>query len=133
MARKAALHDPEARRGQWLKGILDLCVLALIGDDASYGYDLATRLEAVGFGTIKGGTLYPRLTAMEKAGLVASEWKAGDGGPGRKYYRVTPLGTTMLNTAGPDWHRFATTVGSLLPSTDPAPPPPPRKTKKAAK
>lgn len=135
MARTPAIHDPEARRGQWLKGILDLCVLALIGDGSSYGYDLATRLEAAGLGAIKGGTLYPRLTAMEKAGLLDSEWKAGDGGPGRKYYSVTRLGMTTLNTAGPDWHRFATVVGSLMPTTDPSPPPPPTrtKTKKATK
>lgn len=124
MARSSSPNDQDARRGQWLKGVLDLCVLALIGDGSSYGYDLATRLEEAGLGTVKGGTLYPRLTAMEKAGLLASEWKAGDGGPGRKYYRVTAEGTAVLNFAGPQWHGFADVVGSLMPSTAQMPPPP---------
>jgi len=128
MVEAADRYNPDARRGQWLKGILDLCVLALIGEGSSYGYDLATSFEAAGLGTIKGGTLYPRLTAMEKAGLLASEWKAGDGGPGRKYYRVTSEGAATLNAAGPEWHRFTNAAAALIPSTNHHPPPPKRTT-----
>ncbi len=104
----------DARRAQWLKGVLDLCVLGLIGNDTTYGYELAARFEHTGLGTIKGGTLYPRLTAMEKDGLLAAEWRPGDGGPGRKYYRVSDKGRALLAEGSIEWTTFAERVGELI-------------------
>jgi hypothetical protein len=45
---------------QWMRGPLELCVLALVADQATYGYAIVQRLEAAGFGRIKGGTLSSR-------------------------------------------------------------------------
>ena len=38
------------RRNQWLRGILDLCVLAMLARGESYGYQLAQSLDEAGFG-----------------------------------------------------------------------------------
>lgn len=103
------------RSGQWLRGVLDLCVLGALCGGEAYGYALAQRLEAEGLGVVKGGTLYPVLGRLERAGLVASSWQEGEHGPGRKYYAITPPGRALLAEEGASWHRFAVAVGSLVP------------------
>ena len=73
-----------------------------------------SELERHGFGTIKGGTLYPLLTRYEAAGLVTTEWRAGDGGPGRKYFALTDQGRAELTRLSADWLRFTVTSTHYL-------------------
>ena len=65
---------------QWLRGALELCVLAIVAEGETYGYAISQRLAAARFGQVKGGTLYPILLRLEEDGLVASAWQAGAGG-----------------------------------------------------
>jgi PadR family transcriptional regulator, regulatory protein PadR len=108
----------EQRRGQWLKGVLDLCVLARLSRGDAYGYELARGLEANGFGEIKGGTLYPLLSRLERDGLVATYWQASDQGPDRKYYRITDTGGSALSEAAPAWADFTAAVARSLAAID---------------
>ena len=48
---------------QMLKGVLEGCVLALIGRGETYGYELVGALAACGLPGIAEGTLYPRKRA----------------------------------------------------------------------
>lgn len=98
----------------WFRGVLDPCLLALVGDGETYGYELAGRLEDAGLGRVKGGSLYPSLARMEKQGWLASTWKAGDGGPGRKYYTLTALGRAELENQAQAWGVFAGRVAEVL-------------------
>lgn len=113
--------------GDWLRGTLGICVLHALADGPTYGYALAVRLAHGGLGTIKGGTLYPLLTRFEQAGLVDVEWRAGEGGPGRKYYRLTDAGRAELATGSAQWRRFAATTTTFL-STSAAGTPPEEET-----
>lgn len=106
--------DPESRRAQWLKGVLELCLLGILQQGEAYGYELAQRLEEAGLGAVKGGTLYPRLAALETAELVEVYWREGDGGPGRKYYRLTELGRSTLVGAAEEYQRFTTVAHALI-------------------
>ena len=63
---------------------------------------------------VPGGSLYPALTRLEKQGLVSSRWRAGDGGPGRRYYRLTAAGQRQLATDIERWDSSAATVAGLL-------------------
>jgi PadR family transcriptional regulator PadR len=49
---------PEAteRRTQLLRGVLDMCILALLDQAAAHGYELVRRLNAAGFDTVGYGT-----------------------------------------------------------------------------
>lgn len=102
------------RHSQWLRGVLDLCVLGLLADGESYGYRLGRTLEDVGLGEISGGTLYPVLLRLERGGLITARWSEGDAGPARKYYRSTPLGQRELRAAAGEWTEFAKRVGAVL-------------------
>lgn len=93
--------------GEWLRGVLDLCVLAVLAEGETYGYALAARLDTLGLGAIKGGTLYPLLARLEQAGHVTTRWEPGDGGPGRKYFALTGSGRTALAERADAWRTFA--------------------------
>lgn len=102
------------RRAGWLRGVLDLCVLAALADRERYGYELSQRLAAAGLGRIKGGTLYPLLARLEESGLVTARWQPGERGPGRKYYRLTAAGDDHLAAQADAWADLAGSVGALL-------------------
>lgn len=101
------------RHTQWLRGILDLCVLAALTGGERYGYELAGQLQEKGLGQIKGGTLYPLLARLEKSGHVAAEWRQGQG-PGRKYYSLTDSGGTFLKQQVDNWDDFSTMISKIL-------------------
>lgn len=102
------------RRGQWLRGVLDLCVLAVLVRRESYGYELAQSLDAAGLGPIRGGTPYPVLLRLQRTGMVTAQWREGESGPARKYYRITDAGDEMLRRTAADWQAFSHGVNALL-------------------
>lgn len=79
------------------------CLLLLIGEKPSHGYDLLERLRELGFTQADPGMLYRSLRAMEQEGLVESDWEVSELGPRRRTY--------VLSEEGRDWlHAWA---GSL--------------------
>ncbi|QTE28218.1 PadR family transcriptional regulator [Pengzhenrongella sicca] len=122
-------HPPPAEPpwpSDWLRGVLELCVLRVLADGATYGYAIATRLADGGVGAVKGGTLYPLLIRLENAGLVRAQWRAGEGGPGRKYYELTAAGRAELGRSAGQWGRFTDTIGGVVAGfPDPGPHPSP--------
>jgi PadR family transcriptional regulator PadR len=93
---------------------LEVCVLRVLADGTTYGYAIASRLADGGLGVVKGGTLYPLLNRLETAGLVEAEWRAGDGGPGRKYYVLTDSGHQELQNTADQWSRFTKVTGNII-------------------
>lgn len=99
---------------EWMRAVLSLSVLSIVADEETYGYVIARRLDDAGFGTVKGGTLYPILGRLEDDGLVTSSWRQGEGGPGRKYFAVTPAGRAALGERTERWAAFAATTNGLF-------------------
>lgn len=99
---------------EWLRGVLEPCVLHVLADGPTYGYAIAERLDELGLGRLKGGTLYPLLGRLETAGHVTVEWRVGEGGPGRKYYELTTDGRAALTDARVRWRAFTTTTLAIL-------------------
>jgi PadR family transcriptional regulator PadR len=120
----AITHDINAAAAEewpsdWLRATLGFFALRALEPGPSYGYAIIGDLERHGLGTIKGGTLYPLLTRYEAAGLVETEWRPGAGGPGRKYFGLTPLGQSELQRLRKDWARFTEISNSYLGTTLP--------------
>ena len=112
MARPTVRED---RQSQWLKGVLDLAVLAALSREASaYGYTLMATLADLGFDGIKGGTIYPLLGRLEEEGLVKSEWVTGDSGPPRKYFWLTLAGRAELDAGRAGWLTFSKSMTNAL-------------------
>ena len=112
MTQERAIAD---RQTQWLRGVLDLAVLATLQSaGTSYGYALIQSLTQDGIPDLKGGTIYPLLARLEQDGFVSSQWRAGDGGPGRKYFTITATGHEVLTRSAAGWTDFSARIGSIL-------------------
>jgi PadR family transcriptional regulator, regulatory protein PadR len=129
MVATEATADEGERQTQLLRGALDMCLLALLGGAPAHGYELVRRMEAVGFGAVGYGTIYPLLTRMRRLGLVADERQDSPAGPPRKIYTLTDAGRERLALWHGQWTRFTSTVDAILAgaeSPEPAPAPTPR-------
>lgn len=107
---------------EWLRGVLELCVLRAVADGPTYGYQISARLERGGLGKVRGGTLYPLLKRFESKGWVDVEWRPGEGGPGRKYYVLTVEGSQRLQQMSAQWVEFTATTTALLQEAEAAGP-----------
>ena len=108
--------DEQQWPGEWMRGVLSLCVLAVVAEGETYGYAVAQRLQAAGLGVVKGGTLYPVLARLQEDGLLIASWQAGDGGPGRKFFAVTSTGREVLRERSQSWLTFTERAAGLLPT-----------------
>jgi PadR family transcriptional regulator PadR len=105
-------HMPEAIDVQLKKGVLGLCVLALLARSENYAYEIASHMaQAIGMGE---GTIYPLMRRMQSDGLVSTYLVESPSGPSRKYYRLTEAGRTALTTQAAEWRGFAGAVDALL-------------------
>ena len=103
---------PETIDIQLKKGVLTLCVLALLNRRDSYAYEIASTLsDAIGMGE---GTIYPLMRRMQSDGLVETYLVESTAGPSRKYYRLTDAGRAALSAQGAEWRGFARAVDALL-------------------
>jgi len=54
------------------------------------------------------------LNRLEEAGLLATEFRAAERGPGRRYYRLTAEGRRTLEEEGARWLAFDESVRAVL-------------------
>jgi PadR family transcriptional regulator PadR len=97
---------------QLRKGVLDLCVLALLAQRDGYAYDIASRLaQDIGMGE---GTIYPLMRRMQVDGLVKTYLEESSSGPPRKYYQLTRAGHAALAAQRAEWSSFVLSVAKVL-------------------
>jgi PadR family transcriptional regulator PadR len=107
---------PDVIEIQLKKGVLNLCVLALLARGDSYAYEIASRLaQAIDMGE---GTIYPLMRRLQSDGLVETYLVESPAGPSRKYYRLTLAGQASLDSQSRDWTRFARAVDDILAGED---------------
>ena len=87
--------DPQMKRG-----LLDICVLAALGREDSYGYKIIKDLSACI--DISESTLYPILRRLETSGGV-TEYSVAHNGRLRKFYRITQTGREQIDTFLTSW------------------------------
>ena len=85
---------------QLKRGLLDVCVLAAIKNEDSYGYQIIKDMKP--FVELSESTLYPILRRLETANLLTVR-SAPYNGRLRKYYRITPLGLQRIADFKEEW------------------------------
>ena len=78
------------------KGLLELCILNALDRRERYAYDLVKTLAAVPSLGVTEGTIYPLLSRLRLAGMVATRLVESSAGPARKYYNLTPRGREAM-------------------------------------
>jgi PadR family transcriptional regulator len=97
------MASADGRRSQLLRGVLDLCLLAVMGEGPAYGYEMTKRLRARGLSIVGEGSIYPLLGRLERDGLVKVHRAASNGGPPRKYYSLSHRGERALSEGVAEW------------------------------
>ena len=85
---------------QLKRGLLDVCVLAAIRREDSYGYQIVKQIQP--YIAISESTLYPILRRLEEAGQLTVR-SVEHNGRLRKYYRITSAGVARLNAFAQEW------------------------------
>jgi PadR family transcriptional regulator PadR len=100
---------PGRIRGQLLKGTTTLLVLTVLREGELYGYEIAQRIRDKSGGAFipSEGSLYPALHALEADGALEANWREGDRGPRRRYYKITKTGLGMLEAHAQEWAAFS--------------------------
>lgn len=101
---------------QFLKGVLDLAVLAALRVRDGYGYDILRRLRLAGVSPIGDASVYGALRRLLAAGHLRTYVVASEEGPHRKYYALTEQGRSELSRGDRLWREFAQAMERLLTS-----------------
>ena len=85
---------------QLKRGLLDVCVLAAIKNEDSYGYKIIKDLKP--YVELSESTLYTILKRLEAARML-TVWSAEHEGRLRKYYRITQAGVGRIEDFKKEW------------------------------
>jgi PadR family transcriptional regulator PadR len=97
---------------QFNKGVIEMCVLALVSQRDYYGYELVERISQKI--EISEGTIYPILRRLTQEKYFDTYLKESNEGPPRKYYRITPAAKEMTEKLLGDWSQFKKNVDFIL-------------------
>jgi PadR family transcriptional regulator PadR len=85
---------------QLKRGLLDVCVLAAIKNEDSYGYQIIKDVKP--YVELSESTLYTILKRLEAAGMLNVR-TAEHGGRLRKYYHITDAGLSRIEDFKTEW------------------------------
>lgn len=88
---------------QLKRGMLEVCVLAAIKAEDSYGYKIIKDMKP--YVEISESTLYPILKRLEAAELL-SVHSVEHSGRLRKYYHITPAGLRRIEEFRTEWQEM---------------------------
>lgn len=100
-----------------LRGHTETIILAFLGKNDSYGYEILKHINDKGNGRIdiKDATVYTAVKRMEKDGLIATYWGDGeDGGARRKYYSITAKGREYWKEKVEEWRELNVILNQLI-------------------
>lgn len=86
--------------GQLKRGLLDVCVLAAIKSEDSYGYKIIKDMKP--YIELSESTLYTILKRLEAAEMLTVH-TAEHGGRLRKYYHITDAGLRRIEEFRDEW------------------------------
>ena len=88
---------------QLKRGLLDVCVLAAIKDEDSYGYKIIKDMKP--YIEMSESTLYTILKRLEALGMLTVR-TAEHGGRLRKYYHITDSGILRIEEFKNEWNEI---------------------------
>ncbi|MDE7424778.1 MAG: PadR family transcriptional regulator [Lachnospiraceae bacterium] len=101
-------------KSQIKRGTLEFCILLMIKQKPSYGYEIISTLEKYPIIAAKENTIYPLLRRLLKEEYISSSWQESiEGLPPRKYYSITNKGQEYLSMMFVEWNHLLNVVNEL--------------------
>jgi len=99
-----------------IQGTLDMLILKSLSLEPMHGFGIARRIEQISTGVFKvnPGSLMLAFKRMERANLIASEWRTTDNNRRGTFYRLTDKGRRHLKAETQEWSRRAAAIARLL-------------------
>ena len=98
---------------QFRKGLVELCVLAVLHDREAYGYEIVERLGGVSGLELTESTVYPVLARLARDRCVTVRTAPSPLGPPRRYYRLSESGLRRLEEMIAHWKAIQYSVNQL--------------------
>jgi PadR family transcriptional regulator PadR len=95
--------DAGSRESLLMRGVLDMCVLALLDGEPLHAYGIVQRLKGHGFSNASYGTIYPLVTRLRKQGLVDQKLEESPSGPARNVLAINKTGRAALRLWAQQW------------------------------
>jgi PadR family transcriptional regulator PadR len=99
---------------EWLaqlrRGVLELCILQVLRDEPSYGYEIVTTLGHLGPLAAGENTVYPLLRRLKADRVLETFTRESPSGPPRQYYRLTAEGRRRLSVLEANWNDMVAAV-----------------------
>ena len=99
-------------KSQMRKGILEYCILTIIGRQEAYTSDILEALRRADLLVVEG-TLYPLLSRLKNNGLLSYRWQESKDGPPRKYFTLTEEGQQLLSSLDQEWGAISQSIKTI--------------------
>jgi len=97
------------------RGVVELCVLAVLREQEGYGYEIIERLRDRANLELTESTIYPLLARLAKNGVLQTRVTKSPQGPPRQYYRLTAEGKRRLTQMFEHWQLLTKSISQLFP------------------
>ncbi|TVQ50295.1 MAG: PadR family transcriptional regulator [Saprospirales bacterium] len=104
--------NTEKINSQMKKGVLEMCILAIISEEDVYTSDIIEKLKTKNLIVVEG-TLYPLLTRLKKSGILDYYWVESPSGPPRKYFKLTETGKEFYRELHQSWNELVQAVSNI--------------------
>ena len=99
---------------QLRKGVIELCVVAVLHKGESYGRLIVDQLnQAQGF-MVTEATVYQVLSRLTREGLLRVNTATSPRGPVRKYYQLTQKGKARWGAMRQHWRQLLAATNALM-------------------
>jgi PadR family transcriptional regulator PadR len=107
---------PEQNSTDLVQGTLHMLILKTLALEPMHGYGIGVRLEQISKGVfqVNGGSLFPALRRLERAGLIKGDWHATENNRRAKYYTLTASGRATLKRETRDWEVQTAAIARIL-------------------
>jgi PadR family transcriptional regulator PadR len=99
-----------------VQGTLDMLILKTLQLEPMHGYGIALRIQQISKHVfqVNPGSLFPAFRRLERAGLLASEWRETQNSRRAKYYALTTDGRKKLKSETREWQRQSSAIARIL-------------------
>src|SRR5213594_3905275 len=99
-----------------VQGTLDLLLLKILALQPLHGWAISRRLRTISGDVLQvsEGSLYPALHKLEQEGWIKAEWKQTENNRRAKFYSLTRLGRTQLQTEVASWKLLSSAISHVI-------------------